>query len=151
MGINNINSIIIYFFYISNFAHFYKFNFNGIILCVRKVLTVVITNKEVLNVLGKKLKRIRKDLKYTQEYVAENINISIDLLRNIENGRNVGSVTTILNLCNFLQVSPNTLFSDLINFKERTYDTSLTNYFKCISKSVREVLKKIILHIDRNY
>lgn len=65
------------------------------------VLAMLITNTDVLNVLGRKLKRARKNLKYTQEYVTANVDISIDLLRNIENGRNIGSVPTLLNLCNF--------------------------------------------------
>lgn len=68
---------------------------------------MLITNADVLQILGKNLKLARKNLKYTQEFVAENVNISIDLLRNIENGRNIGSVTTLLNLCNFLKISPN--------------------------------------------
>ena len=112
---------------------------------------MIITNVEVLKVLGKNLKLSRKKLKYTQEFVAENINISVDLLRNIENGRNIGSVTTILNLCNFLKVSPNSLFSELLNFKEDTLDSSLQNYFKDLNKDTREILKNIIVHIDKNY
>ena len=45
--------------------------------------------------------------------MAEKVNISIDLLRNIENSRNVGSVTTLLNLCNFLEITPNAMFENL--------------------------------------
>ena len=55
---------------------------------------MIITNAEVLKVLGKNLKQARKNLKYTQEFVAESVNISIDLLRNIENGR-ILSLTVI--------------------------------------------------------
>ena len=65
---------------------------------------MLITNTDIKKVLGSNLKKARKRLKYTQEYVAEGIDISIDLLRNIENGRSVGSVTTLLNLCNFLKL-----------------------------------------------
>ena len=50
---------------------------------------MLIKNDDVLKVLGKKIKHSRLSKKYTQEYVAENIDISIDLLRNIENGRNI--------------------------------------------------------------
>ena len=64
---------------------------------------MLIKGTDVLEVLGKNLKKARKKLKYTQEYVAEGVDISIDLLRNIENGRNIGSVPTLLNLCNFFQ------------------------------------------------
>ena len=55
---------------------------------------LLIKNDDVLKILGKKIKQTRLSQKYTQEYVAESIDISIDLLRNIENGRNIGSVPT---------------------------------------------------------
>ena len=112
---------------------------------------MLITNSDVINVLGEKLKKARKKLKYTQEYVAENVDISIDLLRNIENGRNIGSVPTLLNLCNFLKISPNTLFGELLDFKEDTFDSTLLEQIKSISKKDKEILKSIIIHIDKNY
>ena len=112
---------------------------------------MLITNSDVINVLGEKLKKARKKLKYTQEYVAENVDISIDLLRNIENGRNIGSVPTLLNLCNFLKISPNTLFGELLDFKEDTFDSTLLEQLKSISKKDKETLKNIIIHIDKNY
>ena len=112
---------------------------------------MLITNSDVINVLGEKLKKARKKLKYTQEYVAENVDISIDLLRNIENGRNIGSVPTLLNLCNFLKISPNTLFGELLDFKEDTFDSTLLEQLKSISKKDKEILKSIIIHIDKNY
>ena len=126
-----------------------------IIFDIKKVgvLTMLITNTDVLNILGKKIKKARKNLKYTQEYVAENIDISIDLLRNIENGRNIGSVPTLLNLCNFLKISPNTLFSELLNINEfpnDTLDTILLKQFQKLSKKDKETLKNIIIHIDKN-
>ena len=106
---------------------------------------MLITSEDVLKTIGKKFKQSRLSQKYTQEYVAENIDISIDLLRNI------GSITTLLNLCNFLKVSPNYIFSDLLTFKESTLDTTLMDYIKNISKEDKELLKQIIIHIDKNY
>ena len=73
------------------------------------------------------------------------------MLRNIENGRNIGSVPTLLNLCNFLSISPNFLFSELLTYKEDTLDTFLSSSIKSISKDDKELLKQIIIHIDRNY
>ena len=119
---------------------------------------MLIKNDDVLKVLGKKIKQARLSKKFTQEYVAENVDISIDLLRNIENGRNIGSKLNNfnihiqpLNLCNFLSISPNFLFSELLTYKEDTLDTFLTSSIKSISKDDKELLKQIIIHIDRNY
>ena len=36
----------------------------------------------------------------------------------VELGREVAKFTTLLNLCNFLKVSPNYIFSDLLTFEE---------------------------------
>ncbi len=112
---------------------------------------MLIKGTDVLEILGKNQKKARKKLKYTQEFVAEGVDISIDLLRNIENGRNIGSVPTLLNLCNFLKISPNTLFAELLDFKEDTLDTTLINEFKKFSKKDRDVLKNVIVHLDKNY
>ncbi len=112
---------------------------------------MLIKGIDVLEILGKNLKKARKKLKYTQEFVAEGVDISIDLLRNIENGRNIGSVPTLLNLCNFLKISPNTLFAELLDFKEDTLDTTLINEFKKFSKKDRDILKNVIVHLDKNY
>ena len=112
---------------------------------------MLIKNDDVLKVLGKKIKQSRLSKKYTQEYVAESIDISIDLLRNIENGRNIGSVPTLLNLCNFLNISPNFLFSELLTFKEDTLDTKLSYYMDKLSSENKQLLKEIIIHIDKNY
>lgn len=112
---------------------------------------MLITNADILQVLGKNLKYARKELKYTKEFTAESVNISIDLLRNIENGRNVGSVPTLLNLCNFLKISPNKLFEPLLEFREDTLDSHLQEYLNAFSANDRKVFRDIIIHIDKNY
>ena len=112
---------------------------------------MLITNKDVLKIIGSKIKQARLSKKFTQDYVAENIDISTDLLRNIENGRNIGSLPTLLNLCNFLIISPNYLFEELLTFKEDTLDSTLISYIQNISENDKDILKKIIIHIDKNY
>ena len=112
---------------------------------------MLITSKDILDTIGDKLKRARRKKNCTQEYVAESIDISTDLLRNIENGRNVGSIPTLLNLCNFLEISPNFLFEDLLDFKENTLDTQLTSYFSDLSKKSKKTIRDIIIYIDNHY
>lgn len=66
-------------------------------------------------------------------------------------GRNIGSIPTLLNLCNFLKITPNYLFSDLLTFQEKTLDTDLKTYFNQLSEESKNILKEIIIHIDKNY
>ena len=101
---------------------------------------MLIEGKDVLRILGSNLKKARNEKKLTQEFVAENVNISTDLLRNIENGRNIGSIPTLLNL-----------FEPLLTTRKSTLDTKLTEYLNLISKEDKEILKEIIIHIDKNY
>lgn len=112
---------------------------------------MLITSDDVLKTIGNKIKQARLSNKYTQDYVAEKVDISTDLLRNIENGRNIGSIPTLLNLCNFLKISPNHLFSELLTFEENTLDSSLKKYISTLPKESKNILKDIIIHIDKNY
>lgn len=112
---------------------------------------MLITSDDILKTIGIKIKQTRLFKKYTQDYVAEHIDISTDLLRNIENGRNIGSLPTLLNLCNILEISPNYLFSELLTFKEHTLDTELSSYICSLTPESKKLLKQIIIHIDKNY
>lgn len=112
---------------------------------------LLITSDDILKTIGTKIKKARLEKKFTQEFIAENINISPDLLRNIENGRNIGSLPTLLNICNFLELSPNFLFSDLLTFKVNSLDTTLIDYISKLSVEDKQILKNIIIHLDKNY
>lgn len=112
---------------------------------------LLITSDDILKTIGTKIKKARLEKKFTQEFIAENINISPDLLRNIENGRNIGSLPTLLNICNFLELSPNFLFSDLLTFKVNSLNTILVDYISKFSVEDKQILKNIIIHLDKNY
>ena len=112
---------------------------------------LLITSDDILKTIGTKIKKARLEKKFTQEFIAENINISPNLLRNIENGRNIGSLPTLLNICNFLELSPNFLFSDLLTFKVNSLDTILIDYISKLSIEDKQILKNIIIHLDKNY
>jgi len=51
----------------------------------------------------------------------------------------------------FFKIPPNTLFAELLDFKEDTLDTTLINEFKKFSKKDRDILKNVIVHLDKNY
>ena len=112
---------------------------------------MLIKKSDILKYLGPNVRKARLAKNYTQEFVAENIGVSTDLIRNIENARSFGSLATLLNLCNFLGVTPNYLFSDLVSETNLSLDNTLKNYCCNLSAQDKETLKQIIIHIDKNY
>lgn len=66
----------------------------------------------VKNAFGKKLKEIRKNRKYTQEQLAEKLDLSSRQLIRIENGQNFPSVDTLEKIIHVLNIK----IKDLFNF-----------------------------------
>lgn len=110
-----------------------------------------ITNEKLRKVVAQRIKHSRLSQNYTQENVAEGCGISIDLIRNIENARNIGSITTILKLCNFLGMTPNELFFEFLDNSHSASDVYLRNQFYKMSRTSRNALKDIIIYLDRKY
>ena len=44
------------------------------------MIFLLVNNEDILNVLGKNIKKVRKEKGYPQDYVAEQINVSTDYL-----------------------------------------------------------------------
>lgn len=55
--------------------------------------------------LGKRIKEIRKNARYTQEQLSEAVNIDITTLSGIESGRHFPSLTTLEKIAEFLDVA----------------------------------------------
>lgn len=119
---------------------------------VKKVgIILTITKKEdILKVIGKKIQDARKNKNYTQEYVAEKIDKSVDILRSIENGRSIGSVETLLNICNVLDITLDYMFYDLLNKKSEILDNKIYKNFQELNLKEKELIDIIIEHIKKN-
>ena len=109
----------------------------------------VLKNKDILKVIGSKIQEARKKKCYTQEYVAEKIEKSVDILRSIENGRSVGSVETLLNICNVLEITSDFIFEDLLDKKAQILDKKLYSGFQELSLEQKELINVIIEHIKK--
>lgn len=110
---------------------------------------VLILGEQILEKMGKKIKERRENTKYTQEVLAERINLSTDQYRNIENGRSIGSVSTILNICNVLEITPNDLFYEFLDKKDEILDKKLYNEFQELSSENKEIIKTLMLHMNK--
>lgn len=110
----------------------------------------VIKNKDILRVIGNRIQKARNDKGYTQEYVAEKIDKSVDILRSIENGRSVGSVETLLNLCNILGITLDYIFSDLLDKKGEILDNKLYEDFQNLTLEQKELVNAMIEHMKNS-
>lgn len=107
----------------------------------------VIKKDDILKVIGNKIQEARKNKGYTQEYVAEKIDKSVDTFRGIENGRSVGSVSTLLNICNLLDITFDEIFYDLLNKKEVILDKKLYEDFQKLNLDEKELVEDMIKHM----
>lgn len=110
----------------------------------------VIKKRDILEVIGRKIQQARKEKGYTQEYVAEKIEKSVDILRSIENGRSVGSVETLLNICNLLEITLDYIFSDLLEKKEEILDKELYENFRELDLKEKELINVMIDYMKKN-
>ena len=79
------------------------------------------TERKLRKKIGKKIKLARTKTKYTQEALAEKTALSPRYISQLERGISFGSATTIVNLCNALNISSDFLFNDLIDSNSTLY------------------------------
>ena len=110
----------------------------------------VIKKKDILKTIGNKVQQARREKGYTQEYVAEKIDKSVDILRSIENGRSVGSVETLLNICNILDITLDYIFIDLLDKKGEILDNKLYKDFQELSLEQKGLINAMIEHMKKS-
>lgn len=97
--------------------------------------------------LGKKIREIRLSSNYTQEALAEKLNISAKSLSQIELGNNFVSADTLDSICSILNVEPKKLFT----FEEDILSNdmlSVINEKLIKNKNLQKTIYKIVLSLD---
>lgn len=108
-----------------------------------------IKNKDILKCIGVKVQEARRNKNYTQEFVAEKVDKSIDTIRGIENGRIVGSMATLINICNVLGVTLDYVFYDLLKEKDEILDKELYKSFQDLSTEDKKIINTLIEEIRK--
>ena len=94
--------------------------------------------------IGKKLKLARTKTKYTQEVLAEKTSLSPRYISQLERGIAFGSATTIVSLCNALNISTDFLFSGLIDTNSSAFADLVDNKFLEDYSQLNDYNKKVI-------
>lgn len=68
-------------------------------------------NKQLLKEIGERVNLRRKTLGYTQEQLAEKINVSVQMISNLELGKKAIRPENIVKLCDTLEISTDYLLT----------------------------------------
>jgi transcriptional regulator with XRE-family HTH domain len=98
-----------------------------------------------LESLGSNIKKHRKQIGFTQEQLAAQTELSIQYIGNIERGKTTASITTLVKICNVLEVSPNQL---LINATDLNQSALLDEVNTILSGKSSSFVKHILAYIE---
>lgn len=87
------------------------------------------TEKVLRKNIGKRIKLARSKTDYTQEQLAEKLPLSARYISQLERGVAFGSATTIVNLCQALNINSDFLFNDIIECNSSSLNDFVDNSF----------------------
>jgi transcriptional regulator with XRE-family HTH domain len=102
----------------------------------------IMDGKEVCILLGRAVKRLRGQNEWTQESLAEKLEISANFLSNIENGKAWVSPTTMAKLAYVFKVAPHELFMSEHDLSPDAQDL-LLRYTDEVEESITALLDKL--------
>ena len=104
----------------------------------------MVDNELCLQEIGKRIMERRKKLGLTQEALAEKTALSPRYISQLERGIAFGSATTIVSLCNALNISTDFLFSGLIDTSSSAFADLVDNKFLEDYSQLNDYNKKVI-------
>ena len=108
---------------------------------MRKISTVKI---------GNTLKQIRRSNGYTQEKLAEEIEVSVRYISDIEQDRSKPSYEVLIRFCNLFKISMDQIFSKYINVKDnKTLEYSIIGFDK-LAKIDKETIENLIMYFNKS-
>ena len=100
--------------------------------------------------IGKNIQKIRKSNGYTQEKLAEIIEVSVRYISDIEQDKSKPSYEVLIKICNVFKISLDQIFSEYINTKEnKSIEYSLAGFDK-LSKKDKEIIENLIMYFNKS-
>ena len=96
--------------------------------------------------IGNRIQQCRKSRGYTQEQLAEEMNVSIQMISNVERGNKAIRIDNLVNLSRILKVSTDYLLTGTHNSDDHNL---LAMRFSKLSEREREAITMLIEHLTR--
>ncbi len=94
--------------------------------------------------IGKKLKTIRLSKNLTQEYIANAADVNTSHISNIENNRVKVSLSTLVQICNALNVTVDYILSEEYKEPSTAIEQEILHELKPCSDDTKEQILKIV-------
>lgn len=104
-------------------------------------------NKDILEIIGNNMKTIRLSRGITQEQMAEKLNRSINFVSLIELGKSGMSVETIVDICNILDISTESLFKGLIDYNLKGNDRYILENISALNNKDKKIVTDLVKYI----
>ncbi len=99
--------------------------------------------------IGKVIQDIRKSNGYTQEKLAEAVEVSVRHISDIEQDRVKPSYEILIRICNLFGIGLNQIFSKYLKVKEnKTLEYKLAGYDK-LDKKDKETIENLIMYFNK--
>lgn len=106
------------------------------------------TNKnKIQQIVGNNIKTIRLSRGMTQEQMAEKLNRSVNFVSLIELGKSGMSIETIIAICNILDISSESLFKGLIDYKLKEKDKYITENISALNDRDKKIITDLMQYI----
>ena len=98
--------------------------------------------------IGDLLRRTRKSLGYTQEDVAERLDLASRYVSDIERNKTKGSIDTLVKLCNIYHITPTYVLQEYLELKDEfKIDPDLIGFYK-LDRREQEVVLALIQYMN---
>ena len=98
--------------------------------------------------IGKIIQQIRKSNGYTQEKLAEAIEVSVRYISDIEQDRAKPSYEILIRICNLFKISLDQIFSEYISIRDnKTLEYQLSGYDK-LSDDDKKTIEYLITYFN---
>lgn len=99
--------------------------------------------------IGENLQQIRKSHGYTQEKLAEKIEVSARYISDIEQDKAKPSYDVLISICNLFKITLDQIFSEYLDIEEnKTLQYSLSGYEK-LSEENQKTIKYLISYFNK--
>lgn len=106
---------------------------------------------EILKTVGQNIKKARLLKGFTQEMFAEKIDKSTNFVSLVERGESGLSLSTLVDICNVLQIEISIIFNGLITTHNNNTNTNdFVKFFPIFNDEDREIVEKLIKYIIDN-